>query len=124
MERKFYRCEICGNIITHVEDSGVRVVCCGQQMVELEAQTQDATTEKHVPLVKQEGNKVVVHVGSTDHPMTADHYIQWIAIVTEGGFQIKFLKPEEAPEASFMICDGETVGAVYEYCNIHGLWKA
>jgi len=124
MEQKFYRCEICGNIISHLEDSGIRVVCCGQEMGELIAGSVDAATEKHVPIVAQDGKKVSVTVGSVSHPMQEEHYIQWICLVSKEGCEVKYLKPGENPSAEFMLSSKDELVAVYEYCNLHGLWKA
>ena len=86
---KFYRCEHCGNVITHFVDSGVPVVCCGEPMKELTANTTDAAVEKHVPVVKVEDNKVTVSVGSVEHPMTEAHYITLIVLETKNGTQFK-----------------------------------
>jgi len=124
MELKFYRCSHCGNIIAYVKDSGVPIVCCGEKMAEIIPGTTDAAVEKHVPVYTVEGNLVKVKVGSVAHPMLEEHSIEWIALQTNKGNQRKVLKPGEAPEACFCICDGEEVQAVYEYCNLHGLWKA
>lgn len=124
MELKFYICERCGNIIEMVRPSGVPVVCCGEKMKLLVPGESDGAAEKHVPVYEVKGNKVYVNVGSVDHPMKPEHYIQWIAIETKQGSQRKFLKPGGAPNACFEICEGDEVKAVYEYCNIHGLFKA
>lgn len=124
MELKFYRCEHCGNIIAYVKSSGVPVVCCGEKMKELVPGTTDAAVEKHVPVYTVEGNVVTVKVGSVAHPMLEEHSIEWIALQTNKGNQRKVLKPGEAPEARFYLAEGEEVEAVYEYCNLHGLWKA
>ena len=83
MEVKFYRCNECGNIVTKLNNSGVNVVCCGAEMQELQANVNDeAATEKHVPIIEQDGQTVTIKVGSVDHPMTKEHYIQWIYILT------------------------------------------
>ena len=121
---KFYKCEHCGNIITFVKASGVPVICCGQKMTELVPGTVDASLEKHVPAVTVDGSLVSVQVGSVEHPMVPEHFIQWVAIETNLGSQIKYLKPEQAPKAAFVLAEGEELVAVYEYCNLHGLWKA
>lgn len=121
---KFYVCEHCGNIITMVKNTGVPVMCCGQKMTELVPGTVDAALEKHVPVVETAGNVVNVKVGSVEHPMLEEHFIQWIALETNQGSQIKYLQPGQAPQASFALAEGEEVKAVYEYCNLHGLWKA
>lgn len=120
---RFFICEHCKNIITFVEDSGVPVMCCGQKMTELVANTTDAAQEKHVPVVEKDGDKLIVSVGSVEHPMTEEHHIAWIAVETKNGSQIKYLDHTEAPKVEFAL-GGEDVEAVYAYCNLHGLWKA
>ena len=121
---KFYQCSHCKNIITYVENKGVPVMCCGEKMQELVPGTVDDALEKHVPVVEKDGNKVTVKVGAVTHPMLEELIIRFIAIETKEGSQIKYLKPGEAPEAVFMIADGDEFVAAYEYCNLHGLWKA
>lgn len=124
MEMNFFLCEHCGNLATLIEDSGVPMVCCGEKMTKLTANTVDAAREKHVPVVTQEGNQINVQVGSTLHPMSKEHLIEWIALHTEQGCQLKYLNPEIQPIANFALADGDKLLAVYEYCNLHGLWKA
>lgn len=124
MEQKFFICEHCGNIIAMVKNAGVPVMCCGKKMTELVPGTTDASVEKHVPEYKVEGNKVVVTVGSVEHPMQEEHYIEWVSLQTKSGNQRKALKPGQEPKVCFAICDGDEVEAVYAYCNLHGLWKA
>ena len=121
---KFYICEHCGNIIIKVKDSKVPVVCCGALMKELIPGTTDGAHEKHIPVITKEGNKVIVEVGAIEHPMVDVHYIEWIILKTNKGVQRKHLKPGDAPKAEFALLDGEVVEAVYEHCNLHGLWKA
>lgn len=120
---EFYICRHCGNIIAYVENSGVPVVCCGDDMELLVANTTDAAQEKHVPVVEIKGNQVTVSVGSVTHPMLPEHHIQWIALQTKQGNQRKELQPGNAPQACFMLCEDDEVVAAYEYCNLHGLWK-
>ncbi len=124
MEEKFYICSHCGNIIIKLHDSGVPVVCCGEPMKELKAGTTDGALEKHVPVYDVENGKVSVTVGSVEHPMLPEHYIEWIVLKTKKGTQLRRLAPGEAPKACFAVCEGDEVEAVYEYCNLHGLWKA
>ena len=121
-EHKFYRCKHCGNIVGMIHNSGVPVVCCGEEMEEMVANTVDASKEKHVPAVSIVGNTVKVDVGTIPHPMEEKHYIQWIYLQTKKGGQRKCLKPGEEPVAVFAL-DNDEVVAVYEYCNLHGLWK-
>ena len=119
----FYRCAHCGKIVSVVVNGGGTLTCCGDEMQLLKANTTDAAKEKHVPAVSVEGNKVVVNVGSVDHPMTPEHYIQFIMIETNLGKQYKGLTPEDKPHAEFVLQEGEKLVAAYEYCNLHGLWK-
>ena len=121
---KFYVCEHCGNMIQFIKDKGVPVVCCGEKMKELIPGVSDGAVEKHVPAVKVEGNKVIVEVGSVEHPMADVHYIEWIILESEKGFQKVDLKPNQKPRAEFIIAEGDKPVATYEYCNLHGLWKA
>lgn len=124
MAVKFYKCSHCGNIIYKVYDAGVPVVCCGEKMVELIPGTSDGAAEKHVPAVSVDGKRVSVQVGSVEHPMVEVHYIQWIALETKKGLQFRYLSPAEAPVAVFDVAEDDEPVAVYEYCNLHGLWKA
>ena len=124
MEMKFYRCAHCGQIVAIVKGTGVPVICCGEPMQEIVPGTVDASLEKHVPVYEVKDGKVKVTVGSVEHPMLDEHYIEWIALQTKQGNQRKSLKPGDAPVACFSICDDDEVVAVYEYCNLHGLWKA
>ncbi len=121
---KYYICERCGNIVAMVRDAGVPIMCCGQKMKELIPGTTDAAQEKHVPVYKVEGSKVTVTVGSVEHPMLDNHYIEWVALETAQGTQRKALKPGEKPQVCFALAEGDEVKAVYAYCNLHSLWKA
>lgn len=120
----FYKCDKCGNFVTFLDEkSSCTPMCCGQTMTELTPNTVDAAQEKHVPAVKAEGNTVSVQVGSVLHPMLEEHYIKFIILETEKGFQKRTLKPGDEPRAEFLVADGDTPKTVYEYCSIHGLWK-
>lgn len=123
MATKFYLCTVCGNVIVKCIDSGVDVVCCGEEMHELVPFTNDFAMEKHLPVVDCKRNGTVkVKVGSQPHPMVPEHHVTFIYLETEHGGQIKYLEPGDTPEAVFHVCKDKPV-AVYEYCNIHGLWK-
>lgn len=120
---KFYVCRHCGNIIAYAHESGAKVVCCGDPMVELVPNTTEAAHEKHLPVIEVNGTHVKVTVGSVLHPMLDVHYIEWIALETKSGNQRKVLKPGMQPVAEFELVAGDEVIAAYAYCNIHGLWK-
>jgi superoxide reductase len=116
-KKEIYKCEICGNIVEVVHGAGGTLVCCGQSMKLMKENEVDASLEKHVPII--EGNKV--KVGSVEHPMTEEHYIEWIEATSEDGQVAKvFLKPGLKPEAVFCF---KPISA-REYCNLHGLWKS
>ncbi|MEG1594412.1 MAG: desulfoferrodoxin family protein, partial [Oscillibacter sp.] len=119
-----YICKHCGNVITRLTSSGATIHCCGEEMQLLVAGVVEAAVEKHIPIVKVDGASVQVAVGAVTHPMTAEHAIQWIALVTERDAQIHWLNPGEAPEALFALARGQKAKMVYAYCNLHGLWKA
>ena len=121
MATKFYLCEHCGNVVHKYVDSRVPIVCCGTKMVELTANTVDASLEKHVPVVTRlDDCRIKVEVGSVAHPMTEEHHIAFIYVETEnGGMRISL---KDKPEAVFCTCNDKPI-AVYEYCNLHGLWK-
>ena len=122
-EQEFLICKHCGNVAAKVIDRGPKLVCCGDEMIVMKANTEDASQEKHVPVITKIDGGVRVTVGSVEHPMIPEHYIEWIQIITEDGKSYrKFLKPGEPPVAEFCV-DAEVVTA-REYCNLHGLWRA
>jgi superoxide reductase len=124
MEMKFYRCPHCGQIIAIVKKTAVPVMCCGKPMQEIIPGTTDAAVEKHVPVFTVADGVVSVTVGEVAHPMTEEHYIEWVSLQTAQGNQRKSLKPGMEPKVCFSICEGDEVQAVYAYCNLHSLWKA
>ena len=123
-EKKFFICKHCGNTIGFIYNSGAPLVCCGEEMMELTPNTTDASTEKHVPVITVDGNKVVVEIGSVPHPMTEEHYISWVYIQTKKGGQRKELFPNSEPHVGFVLTEDDKLESVYAYCNLHGLWKA
>lgn len=119
MGNKIYKCDICGNVIEMLHDSGVSVVCCGQDMRKLEEKNSDTGKEKHVPIVEKTRDGIKVRVGSVEHPMEPSHWIQWIEVISNGKSYKQFLKPGMKPEAEFCLKNFDNVR---EYCNIHELW--
>ncbi|MBR4382211.1 MAG: desulfoferrodoxin [Selenomonadaceae bacterium] len=112
------------SIIMLIGGSGADISAGGKPMQFLTANTTDAAQEKHVPQVTVDGKKVSVKVGSVAHPMTEAHLIQWIYLQTKRGGQYVHLTATDKPEAEFIVADGDEPIAAYEYCNLHGLWKA
>jgi len=119
---KFYICKHCGNMVGLIDDKGVPMVCCGENMTELVSNTVEASVEKHLPAVNVSGGSLSVQVGSTPHPMENEHHIVFVYVETERGGQRKCLKVGEEPKLTFSFVDDKPI-AVYAYCNIHGMWK-
>ena len=124
MAVKVLRCEGCGKMVLELKGSKCPTKCCGEPMVELVPNTTDGAHEKHVPVIEKDGNKVTVKVGSVAHPMLAAHYIEFIILETNKTVHLANLTPENEPCAEFVLAEGEEDVAAYEYCNLHGFWKA
>ena len=121
-----FKCDKCGNVYEMIEQkSGCTPVCCGSPTRELKAGEVDAAMEKHVPVLSQENDTLIVKVGSVPHPMQDVHYIINIWAEFEDGSMDRIsLVPGQAPEASIALRNRKGHVVVYEYCNLHGLWKA
>ena len=87
---------------------------------ELKPNTIDASQEKHIPVYEIKENDIIITVGSTEHPMTNDHYIMWIALIHDNEITLKGLSPNDQPKATFTY---KSNSEIYAYCNLHGLWK-
>lgn len=124
VQRRIYRCNICGNIVEVLQAGSGELVCCGQPMELLEGKTEDVGSEKHLPVIEETEKGIKVKVGSEPHPMEEKHCIEWIEVMAIDGQSCrKFLKPGDKPEAGFQIKKEEVV-VVREYCNVHGLWRS
>lgn len=122
-----YKCELCGNIVEVIHAGGGELSCCGQAMKKFEEKTADGSKEKHVPLIEKTDKGYKVTVGSTLHPMTPEHYIEWIELtVGDSKVQRVYLKPGDEPVANFQICAKcfDKPVSAREFCNVHGLWKS
>ncbi len=124
MAKKYgiYKCEICGNVVEVMHEGKGELVCCGEPMKYLEENTVDASKEKHVPVIKKEGENIVVEVGAIPHPMEEKHYIEFIELIADGVRHIAMLSPGQEPKAVFK-CKADNLSARI-YCNIHGVWKS
>jgi superoxide reductase len=117
-----YKCEICGNIVEVLHEGAGMLSCCGQPMKQLVENTTDAAKEKHVPVVEKRDDGTYIKVGSVPHPMTAEHQIEWVQMITPEGYSCRvFLAPGQNPEAVFAMKPAG--GIAREFCNLHGLWK-
>ena len=120
--REIYRCPICGNIVEVLNHGAGELVCCGKPMILQKENTTDAAQEKHVPVVEKTADGYRVKVGSVEHPMLDEHFIQWIELLTPKSVLRRELKPGCKPEATFIT--NEECLCAREYCNLHGMWKA
>lgn len=119
----FYACESCHICIEEICGNSGDFTCCGTKLDKLHANTSDGAHEKHLPVVKQDGNRITVKVGDILHPMTEEHSIEWIYLQTEHGSQRINLSATGEPAATFLLSDGDRAIAAYAYCNLHGFWK-
>ncbi len=132
---QIYKCGVCGNTVEVIGANAGTLTCCNQAMNLMDEQTADSSTEKHVPVIEvadcgcedeccgPETKSYTVTVGSTIHPMTDEHYIQWIELIVDGNSYLQFLKPGDEPKAKFCCIEGKSFSA-REECNVHGLWKS
>ena len=123
MKQTFLICRHCGNIAALIRDRGVPIFCCGEKMRELVPGETEASGEKHVPVYTKDGDVIHVSVGAAEHPMTEEHFIEWICLETERVIQYAHLKPTDKPRAQFALCKGDAVRQIYAFCNQHNLWK-
>jgi superoxide reductase len=122
-KKQIYKCNICGNIVEVLFAGGGELVCCGAPM-ELEVEkNKDEGNEKHVPIIEETDDAIIVRVGSIPHPMEEAHHIEWIEVMTDTGYCRKFKVAGEEPVMEIKKC-GKKIIAARAYCNIHGLWKS
>ena len=120
---EIYKCEVCGNVVEAVQFATGSVYCCGKEMVKLIANTKESATEKHIPVVEEKDGGYLVKVGSVEHPMLEEHFIEFIEVIYDNNKIMRaHLKPGVKPEAWFPKSDGNIIEA-REYCNLHGLWS-
>ena len=117
-----YKCNTCGNIAQIIITGKPDMKCCARPMVLLSENSEDAAVEKHVPVIEKLDNGFKVVVGSNEHPMADDHYIQWIEFQANNRTYRTLFNSGDKPEAVFLI-DADSIAA-RAYCNLHGLWKA
>jgi superoxide reductase len=117
-----YKCQSCGVIVEVIDGGTCPLVCCGDEMKLRAANTEDAAQEKHVPVIEKTAEGIKVTVGSVPHPMTPEHWIEFIELLADGKVYRQYLSPDDAPSAVFCLKADQVTAR--EYCNLHGLWKA
>ena len=118
---EIYKCEACGNIVEVTHNGVGQLVCCGQPMKLQQEKREDLGQEKHVPVVEKLDDGILVKVGSVEHPMESNHYIEWIEVISENSICRRHLQPGEKPERKFKVTSDNI--KVRIYCNVHGLWS-
>ena len=121
---KIFKCLQCGNILLSLKEGTCIPNCCGKEMKELKENTVDAAVEKHVPVIKKDGNSITITCGEVLHPMEETHYIEFMILETNRNSYLHYLKAGEEPISKFTLSNDEKVVAAYAYCNLHGLWKS
>ena len=116
----YYKCPVCGNIIEVLNGDIKRVKCCNKDLELLVANNTDAALEKHIPVYEIDNNEIIVKVGENIHPMEEKHYIMWISLVTDDRVIRVELKAGNKPIIRLPYVKD---AIIYEYCNLHGLWK-
>lgn len=119
---KFYRCEVCGQIMVAIGEIANPLTCCGKDMKLLVPNMVEASAEHHIPVYTRIGHKVIVEVGELEHPMSEAHHIEWVCLVTNLGVQWHPLEFDDMPTTTFRIKGSEAILAIYAHCNLHGLW--
>ena len=117
---KIFKCLKCGTMVEVLKDNCDSLTCCGEKMMEVKVGSVDAAVEKHVPFCEIQGDNLYVRIGEVEHPMTEEHYIEWVAAQYNDSLVKYYYKPGDKPEAFF---DYEEGMVIYAYCNLHGLWK-
>jgi len=120
---QIYKCAICGNVIKVVHTGVGELICCGQPMNLMEENSQDASQEKHMPVIEKSADGYLVKVGSVAHPMEEAHYIEWIELTVGEITYQKYLQPNQLPQAEFLVNSADKQIIARAYCNLHGLWK-
>lgn len=122
MSVQILKCDVCGQTVMIMDDTGMSIICCNKEMSELKPNSTDAIYEKHIPYIKLNGDRVYVRIGSEEHPMTDSHFIKWIILETNMGRYERIFKPGDIPVGIFRLNKDERPVAAYGYCNIHELW--
>lgn len=120
-EMGIYKCDECAGIIEVITRGDGGLNCCTKTMVLQKEKTEETgLTEKHRPVVIQEDDGATIKIGSVPHPMTEEHQIEWVEVITKGKICRYTHEVGDEPEVRSWLKDHSYVRA---YCNIHGLWK-
>lgn len=109
---QFYVCPVCGNVIRSTGEAVIS--CCGITLPPLEAEEADGEHMIRVEIIEDEYYVTVAH------PMTKEHYLSFLAAVSDAGVQFVKLYPEGTAEARFRM---NGIKYFYVFCNRHGLFR-
>ena len=114
------KCVKCGALVEVIKDctcDDCGIKCCGEQMVDVVANSVEASIEKHKPQIRINGDVVEAVV---PHVMDDDHYIEWMGIEGDGIYAKINFEPGQKAKAMFPYVKGSKI---FAYCNLHGLWE-
>ena len=112
LRSRFYVCPVCGNVIRSVGEAVIS--CCGITLPPADPEPADGEHPLQARIVEDE------YYVTVDHPMTKEHYISFLAAVSDQGIQFVKLYPEGCAEARFK---RSRVKMLYAYCNRHGMFQ-
>lgn len=115
-ELNIKKCNKCGKIVNILNGVDTDTLCCDTVMQTLIPNTNEASFEKHIPVVEVLDNKIKV---SVNHVMEEKHYIKWIMMKTDSDVVIKYFNPQDKACATFDYVEN---AYIYSYCNLHDLW--
>lgn len=107
----FYVCPVCGNIITSVSETGIS--CCGKKLKALTPEKAEETNRLSVEIIENE------YFFSSEHEMTREHYISFIAFLTGDTLILRKQYPEWNLQTRFPFFSH---GRLIWYCTQHGLF--
>ena len=117
-ELNLKKCPSCGALVKVINDCHCPcgIACCDTKMVDIKANSTDASFEKHIPTYEIKDHNLIVKV---NHVMEEEHLINWVMFLTETNETTIYFEPGKPAEAIFPY----EKGILYAYCNKHGLWQ-
>ena len=107
----FYVCPVCGNIITAAVKAAV--TCCGKKLTP--HIPHKAEESEHLSVDTVEGEYYI----TSEHPMTREHYISFVAVVTDDSLMLRKSYPEWDLGVRVPMTPR---GRLFWYCTEHGLF--
>lgn len=108
---QFYVCPNCGNLLTAT--AAAAVSCCGKTLKPLVPQKAEETEKLSVEVIEND------YFITTDHEMTKEHYIAFVALLTGDSIMLRKQYPEWNMQTNIP-CFAH--GMLVWYCTRHGLF--